>query len=153
MARPNKGDSVQKAPEWQGAMYESSRALRMPDRGSCLILTLTAVYKSSSAREPALWLFQILIPNSYPALRHSPCRPRGVPAPCTVVRMAMSQLYTRMDLDSRYGERSMDAKIVVMGNTYVVSPKIYSACELLILISSQRCWQDQPVAALYAGQV
>jgi hypothetical protein len=33
--------------------------------------------------------------------------------------MAMSQLYPRMDMDSRYGERSMDAKIVVMGNTFV----------------------------------
>lgn len=33
--------------------------------------------------------------------------------------MAMTQLYPRMDMDSRYGERSMDAKIVVMGNTFV----------------------------------
>ena len=31
----------------------------------------------------------------------------------------MAQIYPRLDVSSRYGERSMDAKIVVMGNTFV----------------------------------
>jgi hypothetical protein len=55
----------------------------MPDRGSCLILTLTAVYKSTSAREPALSAptlapFQIRIFLS--ALRHSVCLPVALAA-------------------------------------------------------------------------
>jgi GTPase SAR1 family protein len=46
----------------------------------------------------------------------------------------MAQLYPRMDLDSRYGERSMDAKIVVMGNTFVPFP-LHSRLSLISYLS------------------
>lgn len=61
-------------------------------------------------------------PNQYSlSLRHSAFLSIP-PAPAASSTMAMAQIYPRMDMNNRYGERSMDAKIVVMGNTFVFLP-------------------------------
>lgn len=59
-------------------------------------------------------------------------------------------------MDGRYGERSMDAKIVVMGNTFVFwlfLRDILTQHLRAPFILLQRCWQDQPATSLYPGQI
>lgn len=62
----------------------------------------------------------VWFPLSSPSFRHSNDfkRPQRRPSPHSSV-MSMAQVYPRLDVSSRYGERAMDAKIVVMGNTFV----------------------------------
>lgn len=79
----------------------------IPDRGACRILA-----QLKSAPEPTLKSVSFFLLALHPIALAASLLP-------AVARMAMTQLYPRMDMDSRYGERSMDAKIVVMGNTFV----------------------------------
>lgn len=56
---------------------------------------------------------------SSPSVLPSLSVPTALAASSSLKTMAIDQLYPSMDMDGRYGERSMDAKIVVMGNTFV----------------------------------